>query len=490
MGGQDLKPAKIADIWRAVRKSKKRVLRRFKVSWSGIPRLTDGYIEIVRPITLICGENGAGKSSLLHALVHAVAAEEDHAGTLYCRPRDGVLDGVEIDVEGADGSITQVVGYGPVSAYFSGDHDERRLAFIDAGMHVPAILEFTKRDANFSDLLEGVDPVRFTEDELELARFIIGRNYSEILVFEIVDSSFGGVLPHFKVESQGASYETLDMGYGEIAVIYMLWALARVSSGALILIEEPETFLSPRAQTALVDAIARYVKERQLLVVMTSHSGAIAARMHNDEVIYTTRSSGRVTLHSPARTSDLVARLGLVQEKAFIFFVEDFAAEVFAKVLTDNYSDRLSGGVEYVKCDGEGNVLRALEVIPQGIRQVAHVGVLDGDQRVVYDGEDSRVVFLPGASPPETLLIELARVMERNDSLATLLDVGSSEVSRAAAHADGDELHNWIHTFARSLMIPYSEVLRRLATTWARQNRGPVEEFVRDIEKFSSANAD
>src|SRR5690606_31701595 len=133
-----------------------------------------------------------------------------------------------------------------------------------------AMLDFIRSDANFADLLEGIDPILLSDVELGLARFIVGRNYERIEIFEVSDSSFDGPLPYMRVRAHGVTYETLDMGYGEIAAIYLLWALRRAAGGALILIEEPETFLSPRAQTALVDVIARYVKEKGIVVIMTS----------------------------------------------------------------------------------------------------------------------------------------------------------------------------------------------------------------------------
>lgn len=481
-----MKLGEIGDVWRAVRKSNKRVLRRLKVRWSGNSRLTDGEIEIISPITLICGENGAGKSSLLHTIAHAVGADESGAdGIGYCRPRNETLEQVEVEVVGHDASDATLTSGEVIHGYFFPESGETKFVFVDAGMHVPAMLDYIKSDTNFSDLLEGVDPIRLNNDDLELARFIIGRNYELIEVFEISDSSFDGPLPYMRVQAQAASYETPDMGYGEIAAIYLLWALRRAVVGALVLIEEPETFLSPRAQTALVDVIARHVKEKQIFVVMTSHSGAIAARLRNQEIVYTTRSSGRVTFHNPARTSDLVSRLGLVQEKAFVFFVEDQAAEIFSRVLLDNFSDRLSAAVEYAICNGSGNVLRAIEVIPSELKQVAHVAILDGDERAGYEGQEKRIVFLPGSVAPEVLLIDFARTIG-DAALAPLLGVSATDAARALAHADGDELHNWVHSVARSLAIPYKEVLRRLALAWAQQNRGPVEEFIRNAEMFSS----
>lgn len=452
-------------------------------------RLTDGDLAIARPITLVCGENGAGKSSLLHTLVHAVVRDQDTAeNVLYCRPRLGSLDLVEIEVSTNSELKRLITGHDEVGAYFFPEGEVSRFGFIDTGMHVPAILEFIKRDTNFGDLIEGIDPVRFDKDELDLARFIVGRYYEEILVYEILDTPFAGVLPYFKVVAQGASYDTLEMGYGEIAVIYILWVLARVPPGSLILIEEPETFLSPRGQTALVDAVARYIKDKQLFVVMTSHSGAIAVRMRNDEIIYATRSAGRVSFHNPSKTSDLVSRLGLVPEKTFVLFLEDFAAKVFAQCLIERHSVHLRGLVEYSICNGEGGVTKAIAGIPDDIHLVVHLGVLDGDQRTVANVADSRIVFLPGTEPPEALLIAFVRGLSESD-LSRMLDADPGDVARASAHADGEDLHSWFHTFAAGVGAPYSDVLRRITAAWARSNPEAVAQFVSDVERFAAGTS-
>jgi hypothetical protein len=481
-----LKPAAIADVWRSLRKSTKRPIRRLYVRWSGLPRLGDGDIQLVSPVTLICGENGAGKTSLLHAMVHAVVRESDVTeNEEYCRPRTGRIESVQLDLASQDGSTTTIDGHEAIGAHFFPTGDSPRVAFVDAGMHVPAILDFVMYETNVEDYLEGVDPITFSDKELQSVGFIVGRNYSEILVYEVLDSSFSGLFPFFVVRSHGVRYDTRDMGYGEIAVIYLTWVLRRLVVGGLVLIEEPETFLSPRAQTALVDVIAAYALSKGLVVAMTSHSGAIGERMRNDEIVYVTRSSGRVNLQSPAHTSDLVARLGMRRDRAFVAFVEDQAAEIFARVLIDRHSTLLAGSVEFSQCGGESNVLRAIEALPSNLRNVAHVGILDGDQRNTYRAGDPRIVFLPGDSPPEVVLQVHAR-SKSEDELADLFARPRADIARANAHADGDDLHNWFHTFGRTLHIPYGEVVRRLVESWAASNQGDAAVFVNSIEAFSA----
>lgn len=484
-----MKLAAIHDVWRALRKTNNRKLNRLSVSWSGIPRLSDGKLNITNPITLICGENGAGKSSILHVLVHAIASGELASTPMnYCRPNIGVLESIEIEVIDVEVGAKVIVGAPDVKSYFFPRSGTALFAFLDVGMHVPAMLEMIKRDTNFSDFLEGVDPVILSAEVLEHAKFIIGRQYSKIYVYEISGEGTDDIWPYFRVESHGVTYDTSDMGYGEISVIYMLWSLGRLGPGALLLVEEPETFLSPRAQTALVDVIAVYAKKNNVSVIMTSHSGAIAARMTNEEIIYATRSVGKVVLHNPARTSDLIERLGLVPDKVFIFFVEDQVAEIMARVLIDNFSYRLSASSEYIISQGEANVLRAISVISPGIRQVAHIGVLDGDQRDIYKGGDARIVFLPGTTEPETLLRNFVENLTHED-FARLLGVNEDGLSRARAHADGEELHNWWHTLANNLKIPFSELIRRVASRWAEINQVEANRFVAAAEKFSSAKS-
>ncbi|WP_119717922.1 ATP-dependent nuclease [Cognatilysobacter tabacisoli] len=483
-----MKRAHIPDIWKVARKTLRRPIRRINVEWSGVSRLSDGEFAFFKPFTLLCGENGAGKSSLLHLIYHALSPDGSIAQRgNYSRPHGGQVVRVSVEIAGQEAGApsTELTSSVEIAGHFCPADGVRKVSLVDAGMHIPALLEFIKNDANFNDYLEGVEPARFSAPDSEAVAYIVGRTYQEILVFELEDTAFGCTVPYFRVQAYGVTYDSPDMGYGELAVLYLIWLFGRMEIGSLALVEEPEAFLSPRAQVALVDTLARFVAERGITLIMTSHSGAIATRLESSEIVYVARSAGSVVMQSPPRTSDLISRLGLISDRSFVFFVEDLAGEIISRTLVDRYSNRLSGLVEYVISRGESNVLRALEVLPQSLRSVAHVGVLDGDQRA-RTLQDERVIYLPGDVPPERFLRNFCDNSDPKD-IAACLRVEVSRYQMAFGQADGCDHHDWPYSLAAALGIPYSDLIRMLALGWAERNEGEVEAFVKDAERFSLA---
>lgn len=477
-----MRSAAIGDAWRRLRKGNNRYIKNLRIVWSGVPRLSDGDLMITRPITLVCGENGAGKSTLLHLIYSALADEAEGRLDTYCRPHNGNIVEITLSVETGDQrDVVDVAGIANVQLLLRGTGDGSLVTLADPGMHIPALLTYIRGQANFDDLLEGVAPREFTEEELGRASFVVGRSYESVRVWEVEDSSFGSVVPYFSAEAHGVEYTSGDMGYGELSILYLVWLLSNVVEGSLFLIEEPEAFLSPRAQVALIDVIAEISGRRRLTIVMTSHSGAIATRLDMPEILYMTRASGHVDFHAPPRLTDLIDRLGLVPDRALVFFVEDQVAEILAKAIINSSSARLSGRGEFAGRSGEGGVRRAIEVIPAGLTKVSHIGILDGDQRALLDGADKRLVCLPGEVSPEEMLIGYSRLLDAQ-TLSRVFGVAVEDVNRAIAHAGGEDHHDWPYTMAANLNMAHGEVVRRIASDWVSANRGPVLAFVAELE--------
>lgn len=476
-----MRAAAIADSWRRLRRGN-RLLNRLTIAWRNVPRLSDGSLSILKPITLICGENGAGKSSLLHLLYQALLSSDDSAEHgHYCRPQKGQIADIEVELRDELGGQILSKRNDEAIEYFDGGSDGPLVSIVDSGMHVPALISYVRGQANFSDLLEGVTPHELDSDELSRASFIVGRDYSAIQVWEVVDSSFGPLFPYFVATSYGVSYGSEEMGYGELSSIYFVWLLSRLVAGSLLLIEEPEAFLSPRAQVALVDVLADSAGRQQISIVMTSHSGAIATKLDLSEITYLTRSIGDVRWHSPPRLNDLIERLGLMPQRECILFVEDRVASIFVRALVDKFSAKLGGRGELVIMNGDGGVRSVIRKLPGTIKSIAHVGILDGDQRRAVDGDEPRLMCLPGDEAPEVMLIAYSKTLGDGD-LASVIGCDSADVLRAIAHAGGSDLHEWIPNLARDLGLSQEEVLRRLTLAWATANLDQVNEFISQLE--------
>jgi predicted ATPase len=63
-----------------------------------------------------------------------------------------------------------------------------------------------------------------------------------------VEVGEGRVAPFFEVALGNDRYDSRTMGAGELAILFLWWSIDRASEDTLILIEEPETYLSPGSQ--------------------------------------------------------------------------------------------------------------------------------------------------------------------------------------------------------------------------------------------------
>lgn len=475
-----MRRARIEDTWRRLRaRSKTRLIQSVEVEWRGVPRFPDDSFRFDAPITLLCGENGAGKSTLLHLVSSAIESSERSANR-YVRSHNGTISRLVVTLFQQESTSVSSLENGEAHSHFYPEGEASRVSLIDTGMHVPALLTYFGAQ-DFESLLEGVQGREFSRIERELASFIVGRDYSSIVVYEVGDTDFGEDCPYFQATSYGVQYSSQDMGYGELAILYVIWSLSRAPNGSLLLIEEPEAFLSPRAQVALVDVLARFALEKGLQVLMTSHSGSIATRLLPNEMVYVTRSSARVLLTKPPANYELVHRLGLIPSRSTLYFVEDHVSMLFLREILDGFSERLAGIGEIQVCSGGESAVRSLlAAIPAGLRSVVHVGVLDGDQAIDVSNK-LRILCLPGGVAPEQLIRDFVRGSSIEEMAAVLQrDVGV--VGRAIANGNGQDVHEWAGVVSRTIGVDRDQFCSQLIRSWADHNVGLVNQFLVELE--------
>src|ERR1019366_10504144 len=79
------------------------------------------------------------------------------------------------------------------------------------------------------------------------------------------------------------------MGTGELAIFFFWWSIERASRDAVLLIEEPETYLSPGSQEALCNFLIQAAVEKHLTLVVTSHSPKIISSLSDENLVFVFR---------------------------------------------------------------------------------------------------------------------------------------------------------------------------------------------------------
>ena len=77
----------------------------------------------------------------------------------------------------------------------------------------------------------------------------------------------------------GAESSISDVGFGVSQILPVIAMLMNAPSGSIILLEQPELHLHPNAQAALADLLLHVAEERQLQLIVESHSEHIVRRL-------------------------------------------------------------------------------------------------------------------------------------------------------------------------------------------------------------------
>lgn len=401
-------------------------------------------------ITVISGGNGAGKSTLLGATWRCLSGSEPEAGSAI----PGIpkwLHGIHI--RGRHGGQQWAASFDTMTGTKNSSFS-KEVVFIDPAAETEEILRQFRLDPQHADLLEGVDPSAFGRDQLETLSYVLRREYSEFLVYEVTAfSTDDSAVPYFEAASMGKRYSLLEMGRGELAAAYLLWRLREQQAGTVVLLEEPESHLAAFSQDNLVDAIVALVVERDLCLVVSSHSPGFFQKLPPDHVVMVS-SLPNPMIRAKMSASEIGSHLGVEPHTAAVVLVEDqVAAELLHAILSATDRETLRHLDIRAVRTGESGVQRIVNEIAAGSRDSVRIlGLLDGDQRGTEEGAPPGPIgFLIGSSAPETLLRELLTEWWYGQHVGWRppLPGGEDALRMALERLDGRDLHDWIHELAQ-----------------------------------------
>jgi len=484
-----MKLATSNDIWRRLFRDQHLPLRQITVKYHDTENGPDLTFNLMAPISLLCGENGVGKSRALRAL-HQALGSELHPSDF--RPIIGppLLEILEVSAvvqDYADGSPVNepctVNNIAKLSDRMRDSSGTCRIHWFDPTVQIPYLLHILRHDKSLPDLWEGVAPKVLSAGELDDVSALVGRTYSKLEIFEILDYGDHDTVPYFRATSYGETYGAEAMGLGELSLLFFYWSLSRTNYGSVLLLEEPETFIAPRSQRVLIDMVAARTEAQHMFVAITSHSGVITERIPQNHVDYMSRQGKEVTfLRNPPR-SLLADRLGLVQPRPVLCLVEDEVAAAFAQVLIEAGNSKYMSNCAIYVASGESEVTATLRRIePNGPTPIVLVGLYDGDQRSKFPkGLKWPVMCLPGQDAPEQFVMKL---IERERSrIEEVVGMPRGQVVTALASVDGLNHHDWISGFCRALLLTKEELLRRVATFMLNHDRETLDTFVATLDR-------
>lgn len=425
--------------------------------WNG-QRVTFSF-----PIVAIVGENGSGKSSILQSAA-CVYQEAGPNGVTWFPTEffpetawDNLQD-VRLDFgyrQGADhltGSVRK-----PTTRWLGQpDRPERRVSYIDLSRLQPVGTRVGYARIAKNRHLEA-SSIPFSQDQVSRLSQIMGREYDNArMAFANIDTN--REIP--VLSKSGQIYSGFHQGSGETTVAELL--RAQLPQYGLVIIDEVESSLHPRAQRRLIRDLAVAARDRECQILVSTHSPYVLEELPLSARVYILETSGRKEIVNGVSPQFAMTKMDDEHHPECELYVEDKRAATWLEEILSRHAKEI-----FIRCTaipyGAANLGVALGQMVHSNRFRRPTRVfLDGDQ-----GEAVGCILLPGGDAPERVVFgRLQRENYRN--LWTRIGRDISAVSDACASAMTlSDHHDWVRVAANQLMCGGDALWSAMCSEWA-----------------------
>jgi len=251
------------------------------------------------------------------------------------------------------------------------------------------------------------------------------------------------------------------------------------SKYSLVLIDEVETSLHPRAQRRLIKDLANIARAKELQILLTTHSPFVLEELPQEARCYILLgTSGRV-LATGVSPHFAMTQMDDEQHPEADVYVEDSAAATWVKEAIFRGRDQLLKRIKVIPF-GAASVGAALGIMVQEARFPRPSCVfLDGDQ-----SPSSGCNVLPGGDPPERVVFG-ALAKKNWADVPQKISRGASEVIDACNSAMAiDNHHEWVRYAADRLLVGGELLWSAMSSAWAQSCATPdvLQQIIQPIE--------
>lgn len=265
-----------------------------------------------------------------------------------------------------------------------------------------------------------------------------------------------------RISTEDLEYSLIHAGHGVSCMLKLVILVATAKPGSTLLIEEPETALQAGAQRAVAELLERIAKERDLQILLTTHSSVLARETDQASTkLITLTNEGTVARNLsrddfPHLKHELGARNSDLFMSNLVFFCEDAGALHFYPIVFSLLDlDLAAAGIRIVALHGSSKerIIRLREHLEYlGDSGVLRFVVLDDDEgatagtsELIEESlltENSVTIWSEDGNPAEfedqfghDLLVKAANLISQRAGATAKLDV--KELQKRAAEKGG-----------------------------------------------------
>ena len=474
---------KLQKVWRQLQ-GKKPQMPQFLalLRLRGIRGIQDLQVTLDYPVSVIAGENGSGKSTVLFAAACAYkvpgAGRRDFVpSSLFpdYSPKYGVYaddkSEATIDFDYATPEGYQAMRWRRAKGWTRSFPGRRSVAQPERSVYLRTLSNLSNPSEvrgvlSMSRAKSAPQETPMTAAQIRFAEGSLPFRYSGV-----VDLTSPGKRLLFAGQKTGPNYSELHMAAGERAILRLSKEIAQLD-GALILIDEVEAGLHPWVQQLLMLHLQELALRHDLQVIVTSHSPTVLDSVPQQGRIFLERDQhGEVRVRAAYHDVIQNALYGR-SVNALNVLCEDEASEGILQGVLDYLLPRLQINPQAVRIgrDAGGEEFPMHAAAFRKFGQIdTFVFVLDGDKTATplegkiqrAAGGDVPVYFLPGLEGPESWVWKQVRTSSADE-------LGGLGIASPDLHTEMDRLEavyaaasNDSAEVAKAKLYGLSEILDR-----------------------------
>jgi len=318
-----------------------------KIHISKVKNIESLEFEIPDPgVYVLTGANGSGKTTLLAAL-HRIGYRNAFADFFKTTPNETKLDFFgesSITYEVSDKKV--VYNYGNTRWAPTPKSNSKLLK------------EFGFPDVKF--IAADSNRIEATQDELKPTRIktaeqnviddivkILGSTKFKDLRYVNTKRGAGNraYLLLKKHRNKNLYFSEKNFSLGELCILRLVTILKEISYQSMVLIDEIEMALHPKAQSALFNYLLRVAKDKKLTVIFSTHSSSLIKRASRNRILLLKDyGGGHIKCESNVYPAQALGDIAYDDEinPDFLFFVEDYRGKILLEQMISEYKTTMS----------------------------------------------------------------------------------------------------------------------------------------------------